>query len=74
MALVAACAEAVDCWQPKTILLVPWLRTVSLRSAHTTRSLVVDGSKVNLGSARRAVDSEVADIVVKYMQASDLPV
>src|ERR1017187_10394837 len=44
-ALEAAPAEAVDCWQPKTILLVPWLRTVSLCSAHTTRSRVVDGSR-----------------------------
>ena len=31
--------------QPMTKLLVPWLRTVSPGSAHTTKSWVVDGSR-----------------------------
>jgi hypothetical protein len=45
LASSAEVADAVDCWQPMMALLVPWLRTVSLRSAQTTRSLVVEGSR-----------------------------
>ena len=68
LASSAEAADAVDCWQPMMALLVPWLRTESLRSAQTTRSLVVDGSRYIWASP--AVLSTVKPLTLLFATAS----